>query len=73
MDLEEEKEYSALMPGNIRNLVEETALEEERETPHIKETHPRASGIIPKSPIPQVSYIQVVNTTLPSYDNFVSV
>jgi hypothetical protein len=33
MDLEEEREYSASMPGNIENLTEETAPEDENETP----------------------------------------
>jgi hypothetical protein len=68
MDLEEEREYSASMTGNIRNSTEETALEEENETPQIKQNHSEASGASPKSPIPQVSSIQVVSSILPSYD-----
>jgi hypothetical protein len=59
------------MLGKIKNQTEETSLEEENETPQIKETCPEASGTRPKSPIPQVSSIQVVNSILPSYANFV--
>jgi hypothetical protein len=33
MDIEEEREYSASMPGNIGNLAKETAPEDENETP----------------------------------------
>jgi hypothetical protein len=67
MDLEEEREDSAPMPGNIGNPAEETTPEDENETPQIKETCPEASGTSPESPIPQVSSIQVVNSILPSY------
>jgi hypothetical protein len=73
MDLEEEREDSSPMPGNIGNPIEETTPEEENETPQIKETCPKASGANPKSPIPQVSSIQVVNSILPSYANYVPV
>jgi hypothetical protein len=38
------------------------------ETPQIKETHLEANGTNPKSPIPQVSSIPVINSILPSYD-----
>jgi hypothetical protein len=48
-------------------LIEDIAPEDENETPHIKETHPEASGTSPKSPIPDVSSIPVVNPILPSY------
>jgi hypothetical protein len=33
MDLEEEREYSSMMPGNIRNLAKETTPKNENETP----------------------------------------
>jgi hypothetical protein len=36
MNLEEEREDSSLMTGNIRNTAEETAPEEENEPPQIK-------------------------------------
>jgi hypothetical protein len=49
------------------NMTEETAQEDENKTPQIKETCPEANGTSPKSPIPQVSSIQVVNFILPSY------
>ena len=68
MHIEEEREYSTPMPGNIRNPDEDTAREDENKTPQIKETRPKSSGTSPKSPIPQVSSIQVVNSRLPSYD-----
>jgi hypothetical protein len=71
MDLEEEREYSSLILGNIGNLAEETALEDENETPQIKETYPEASGTSPESPLPQVSSIQVVNSIIPSYAIYV--
>jgi len=48
MDLEEEREYSSLILGNIGNPAEETALEDENETPQIKETHLKASGTSPE-------------------------
>jgi hypothetical protein len=67
MDIEEEREDSAPMLGKIKNLAEETAPEDENETPKIKETLPEASGTNPESPIPQVSSIKVVNYILPSY------
>jgi hypothetical protein len=73
MDIEEEREHPASILRNIRNLVEETAPKEEKETPHIKETRPKASGASPESPIPQVSYIPVVNYLIPSYANFLPV
>ena len=40
MDLVEEREDSTLILGKIKNLTEETALEDENETPQIKETRP---------------------------------
>jgi hypothetical protein len=52
MDLEEEREDSTPMLGNIGNPAEETTREEENKTPQIKETHLEASGASPKSPIP---------------------
>jgi hypothetical protein len=52
MHLEEEREYSSMMIGNIKNLAEETTPKKENETPHIKENHPEASGTSPESPIP---------------------
>jgi hypothetical protein len=61
------------MSRKIGNSTEETAPEDENETPHIKETHPEASGTNPESPIPKVSYIQVVNLILPCYVIFVVV
>jgi hypothetical protein len=45
------------MPGNIGNPVEETALEDENETPHLKENCPEANDTSLESPIPQVSSI----------------
>jgi hypothetical protein len=36
MDLAEEREDSTLILGNIGSLEEETTLEDENETPHIK-------------------------------------
>jgi hypothetical protein len=48
MDLEEEREDSSSILGNIRNLIEETTPEEENETPHIKETYSEASGTSPE-------------------------
>jgi len=68
MDIEEEREDSTSMSGKIRNPTEENALEDENKTPQIKETRPKSSGTSPKSPIPQVSSIQVVNSRIPSYD-----
>jgi hypothetical protein len=73
MDIEEEREYSTLMPGNIGNTAKETILKEENETPEIKETCPETSGTNPEFPIPQVSSIQVVSSILPSYANYVPV
>jgi len=73
MDLEEEREDSSPMTGNIRNLDEETKLEEENKTPQIKENCPEESGAIPEFPIHQVSSIQVVSSILPSYANFVPI
>jgi hypothetical protein len=73
MNLEEEREDSSPMTGNIGNLAEETTPVEENETPQIKENHPEASGASPESPIPQVSSIQVVSSILPSYANSVPV
>jgi hypothetical protein len=67
MDLEEEREDSTPILGNIRNPIEETAPEDENETPQIKETHHEASETSPESPIPQVSSIQVVYSIIPSY------
>ena len=61
------------MLGKIKNQTKETSLEEENKTPQIKETCPKASGTNPKSPIPQVSSIQVVNSILPSYVIYVPV
>ena len=73
MDLEEEREYSSLIPGNIGNLAKYTTLEEENDTPQIKETNPESSGTNPESPIPQVSSIQAVSLILPSHASFVPV
>jgi hypothetical protein len=67
MDLGEERRDSTPIPGNIRNLAEDTTLEDENETPQIKETRPEASGTRLESPVPQVSSIPVVNYILPSY------
>jgi hypothetical protein len=58
------------MPGKIGNPAKETTSKEENETPQIQETRPEASGSSLESPIPKVSYIQVVNLILPSYANF---
>jgi hypothetical protein len=52
MDIEEEIEDSTLILGMIKNLNEETTLEEENETPQIKETCPKANGANPESPMP---------------------
>jgi hypothetical protein len=73
MDIEQEREYSTPISGKIRNLTKETTPEDENETSHIKETHPEASGANPESPIPKVSYIEVVNLILPCYVIFVLV
>jgi hypothetical protein len=54
MKLEEEREYSSLMTGEIGNPTEETILVEENETPQIKENHLEATGASTESPIPQV-------------------
>ena len=67
MDLEEEREDSTLMIGNIENQVEETDAEEENETPQIKENCPKASGDNPESPVTQVPSIQMVSSILPSH------
>jgi hypothetical protein len=52
MDLEEEREDSAPMLGNIGNPAEETTPVEQNETTQIKENCPKASGANPESPIP---------------------
>jgi hypothetical protein len=52
MDLVDDQEYSSSISGNIRNQVEKDSLEEENEAPQIKETCPKVSGTIPKSPTP---------------------
>jgi hypothetical protein len=57
MDLEEERNDSGPMLGNIGNTTEDTTPQKENETPHIKETHPEANGANPESPIPQVYFI----------------
>jgi hypothetical protein len=72
MNLEEEREDSTPMTGNIGKLAEETALVEENETPQIKENCLEASVASPESPIPQVSSIQVVNLILPSHASSVT-
>jgi hypothetical protein len=36
MDLEEEREYSSLVPGKIENPAKETTPEDENKTPQIK-------------------------------------
>jgi hypothetical protein len=46
---------------------------EENDTPQIKENCPEASGASPKLPIPQVSFIQVVSSILPSHASIVPV
>jgi hypothetical protein len=68
MDLEEEREYSSLIPRKIKNPAKEASPEDENETPKIKETHLKASGTILESPITQVSSIRVVNYIIPYYD-----
>ena len=67
MDLAEEREDSTPIPGNIESPVEETTSKDWNETPQINATCPEASVTSPKSPIPQVSSIPVVNSILPSY------
>jgi hypothetical protein len=57
MNLGGEREDSSLMTGENGNLAEEIIPVEANETPKIKESHPKASGISPKSPIPQVPSI----------------
>jgi len=42
------------------------SLEEENETPQIKETHPEVKGTSAESPVPQVSSIPMVNSTSPT-------
>jgi hypothetical protein len=71
MDLEEEIEDSSLITGKIGNSAKETTPKDENETPQIKETCPQASGTSPESPIPQVSFIQVVISIIPYYVIFV--
>jgi hypothetical protein len=73
MNLEEEREDPASMIRDIWNPTEEIAPVEENETPHIKENFLESSGASPKSPIPQVSSIQVVSLILPSHASFVPV
>jgi hypothetical protein len=73
MNLEEEREDSAPITGEIKNLIEEIVLVEANETPQIKEKFPEASGASIKSPIPQVSSIKVVSLILPSDASFVLV
>jgi hypothetical protein len=53
MDLEEEREYSAPMPGNIRSLVEETTPEEENKTPRSKKPAPKPVAPAPNHPYPK--------------------
>jgi hypothetical protein len=67
MNLEEKREDSTPIIGEIKNTVEGIILVEENETPQIKENFPEASGTSPKSAIPQVSSIQVVSSILPSH------
>ena len=65
INLGEEREDSAPITGEIRNLSEEIVPVEANETPKIKENRPKPSGASPKSPIPQVSSIQEVSSILP--------
>jgi hypothetical protein len=73
MNLEEEREDSTPMTGEIGSLAEETAPVEENKTPRIKENCLEASGANPESPIPQVSSIQVVSLILPSHASSIPV
>jgi hypothetical protein len=73
MNLEEEREDSTPMTGEIGNLAEEIVPVEENETPQIKENCPEASGASLESPISQVSSIQVVSSILPSHASYVLV
>jgi hypothetical protein len=71
MNLEEEREDSVPMTGEIGNPAKEIVPVEENETPWIKENRPEASGASPGSPIPQVYFIQVVISILPPHTNYV--
>jgi hypothetical protein len=71
LDLVGDQEYSSLIAGNIGNHAEKLSIEEEIETPQIKETHPESIGTSPESPIPQVSPIPVVNSIPPTYSIYI--
>jgi hypothetical protein len=73
MNIEEEREDSTPMIGYIGNPIKEIIQMEENETPQIKENCLEPSGASPKSPIPQVSSIQVVSSILSSHTSFVLV
>jgi hypothetical protein len=53
MNLEEEREDSTPITGEIGNPTEEIIPVEENETPQIKENHPEASGPAPNHPYPK--------------------
>ena len=67
MNLEGEREDSALIIGEIENLAEEIVLVETNETPQIKEIYTEASGSNPESPVPQVPSLKKVSSILPSH------
>ena len=53
MDLEEEREDSNSMTGEIGNTTEETILVEENETPQIKESRPKQVAPTSNRPYPK--------------------